>query len=51
MVVSFDVAEDRFKEAVPLPDNFDTVVLGMSGNFLCALGECHGSYFEAWIGI
>ncbi|KAJ6424213.1 hypothetical protein OIU84_025068 [Salix udensis] len=38
VIVSFDVAEERFKE-----------VLGMSGNFLCALGECHGSYFEAWI--
>ncbi|KAJ6298908.1 hypothetical protein OIU76_019966 [Salix suchowensis] len=38
VIVSFDVAEERFKE-----------VLGMSGNFLCAFGECHGSYFEAWI--
>ena len=49
VAVSFDVAEERFKEVVPLPDHFDTVVLGMSGNFLCAFGDSHGSYFEAWI--
>ncbi|CAK7328420.1 unnamed protein product [Dovyalis caffra] len=49
VIVSFDVAEEKFKEALPLPDHFDKVVSGMSRNFLCAFGECYGSYFEAWI--
>jgi hypothetical protein len=47
VIVAFDISDDKFKEVVQLPDHFDTVVLGMSGNCLCAFGECNGSYFEA----
>ena len=39
VIVAFDISDDKFKEVVPLPDHFDTVVLGMSGNCLCASGE------------
>lgn len=48
VIVSFDTAEEKFKDVVPLPVNFDED-LGKSGNCLRIFGEGLGSYFEAWI--
>ncbi|CAK7328421.1 unnamed protein product [Dovyalis caffra] len=51
VIVSFDIAEEKFMEAVPLPNHFSTAVLTVSGNCLCIFGKLRpcGGYFEGWL--
>ncbi|KAJ6866136.1 F-box/kelch-repeat protein [Populus alba x Populus x berolinensis] len=51
VIVPFDIEEEKFMEAVPLPNHFYTAFLSISGNCLCVLGQLKpsGSCFEAWL--
>ncbi|KAJ6860337.1 F-box/kelch-repeat protein [Populus alba x Populus x berolinensis] len=51
VIVPFDIEEEKFMEAVPLPNHFYTAFLSILGNCLCVFGKLKpsGSCFEAWL--
>ncbi|XWS13372.1 hypothetical protein CRYUN_Cryun36dG0032000 [Craigia yunnanensis] len=54
-IFSFDLAEEKFQELVPLPDRLEenhyvaVIGLGVSGDCLCLFIECGENLYEGWL--